>query len=295
MSSDTLLREVDEELRKDRVRKLWRQTGPWVIGAAVAVVLGVAGYEGWNWWTKSQSAGDSDQFYAAAELAEGEDLAGAKAAFDQVIAEGGGYAVLSQFREAALLAQQGDVDGAVAAYDAVATASSDSNLRGLALVLGASLLVDRGDVAGVEQRVNGELTDTSPMRNAAREVLGLTQYKAGQLDEALASLEAILNDPNASQDLRGRIQLYVMQLQAEGARSATPPVDEAAEAEGSAEAATSDAVLASSAEPVASTEASAAVDASTELAVTPPASTEPPTAPSSAAVSSAVDASSVAP
>ena len=48
MSSDTLIREVDEELRSDRVRKLWRQLGPWVIGGAVAVVLGVAAYQIWT-------------------------------------------------------------------------------------------------------------------------------------------------------------------------------------------------------------------------------------------------------
>ncbi len=56
MSNDTLIREVDEELRRDRMRKLWRQGGPWVIAAAVAVVLVVAGYEGWTWWQKTQAA-----------------------------------------------------------------------------------------------------------------------------------------------------------------------------------------------------------------------------------------------
>ena len=40
MSSDTLIREVDEELRRDRMRKFWRQFGPWVIVGAVAVVFG---------------------------------------------------------------------------------------------------------------------------------------------------------------------------------------------------------------------------------------------------------------
>src|ERR1700754_4629574 len=106
MSSDTLIREVDEELRRDRMRKLWRQTGPWIIAGAVAVVLGVAGYEGWTWWQKTQAATSSDQFYAATAVAAGKDPDAGKKALDDMIAKGsGGYPMLAQFREAALLAQ----------------------------------------------------------------------------------------------------------------------------------------------------------------------------------------------
>ena len=188
MSNDTLIREVDEELRRDRMRKLWRQGGPWVIAAAVAVVLGVAGYEGWMWYTKNQAARSSDQFYAATKIADGTDVAGAKKALDDVIAQGsGGYPMLAQFREASLLATQGKTDEAVAAYDTLSSSLTNTHLRELALVLGASLLIDKGDVSAVEQRVGGSLTPASPMRNAAREVMGLAQYKAGKLDDAMST------------------------------------------------------------------------------------------------------------
>src|SRR5262245_47582486 len=111
MSNDTLIREVDEELQRDRMRKLWRQLGPFVIGGAVLIVLGVAGYEGWTWWRKSQTARSSDQFYAAVKVADGTDLDAAKKSLDEVIAQGSGsYPMLAQFREAALLSQQGKID-----------------------------------------------------------------------------------------------------------------------------------------------------------------------------------------
>ena len=272
MSSDTLIREVDEELRRDRLRKLWRQAGPFVIGAAILVVLLVAGYEGWTWWQKTQSAKSSDQFYAAAELADGKDLAAAQKALDEVIAQGsGGYPTLAKFREAALLSQNGKTDEAIAAYDAISTAESSTHLREMALVLAANLLVDKGDPAAAEQRVMGLIQPQSPLRNAAREVLGLTQYKAGQLDAALANFQAIIDDPLVANDLRNRIQIYVIQLFAEGAKAeAAPPADTAPADVSSAP--------------------STAVDASTELDVTPPVDAS---APSSA--SSAPDTSSSAP
>jgi hypothetical protein len=227
MSSDTLIREVDEELRRDRVRKLWRQTAPFVIGGAVLIVLVVAGYEGWTWWQKSQSAKSSDQFYAAATVADGTDLAAAKTALDAVIAQGsGGYPMLAQFREAALLSQQGKTAEAVAAYDNLGNSLNNTHLRELALILAGNELIDGGDVNAVQQRVGGSINPSSPLRNAAREVLGLAQYKAGKLDDAMKSFTDVINDPLATSDTRSRVQIYTLQLLAEGAKPIAPPVDE---------------------------------------------------------------------
>jgi hypothetical protein len=283
MSSDTLLREVDEELRRDRVRKLWRQAGPWVIGGAVAVVLVVAGYEGWTWWQKSQSAKSSDQFYSATELADGTDLEGARKALDEVIAgTSGGYPDLARFREAALLAQQGKTDEAVAAYDGLSTSLTNPHFRELALVLAGMLLIDKGDVSAVQQRVGGSLTAQSPMRNAAREVMGLVQYKAGKLQDAMQSFQAIVDDPLTAQDVRQRIQLYQIQLVAEGAQPIVSSSEAAPDVSASAPADASSVAV--------SSEASAALDASTELDVTPPVDAS---AASSAAVSSATSSAEV--
>jgi hypothetical protein len=250
-----------------------------VIGGAVAVVLVVAGYEGWTWWQKSQSATSSDQFFAATELADGTDLEAAKKALDDVIAQGtGGYPDLARFREAALLAQQGKTNEAVATYDGLATSMTNTHFRELALVLAGMLLIDRGDVEAVQQRVGGSLTPSSPMRNAAREVMGLTQYKAGRLQDAMASFQAVVDDPLASQDLRSRIQLYMIQLVAEGAQPIVASSEAAPDATSSAAADVSASAPA---------EASTAVDASTELDVAPPVE--------ASAASSAPEASSSAP
>jgi hypothetical protein len=227
-ANDTIFREVDEELRGDRMRAFWRRFGPYVIGAAVAVVVVVAANEGWTWWQNSNAARASDQFYAALEKAETGDVAGAHAALNDVIAHGaGGYPTLARFRQASLLVQDGKRDEAIAAYDALATSESNPRLREMALVLAGFLAVDQGNVAAVEQRVGSLAAAESPMRNAAREAIGLTQYKAGDLNAALATLEQVLNDPMVSNEARNRVQVYVAQLIALGA---TGPDDAAAEA-----------------------------------------------------------------
>ena len=100
-------------------------------------------------------------------------------------------------------------------------------IKALALVFAANLFVDRGDVAAVEQRVQALASADNALRNAARETIGLTQFKAGNLDAAVVTLNEILNDPLTNQEMAGRIQVYVAQLVAMGAKD---PAAEAAAA-----------------------------------------------------------------
>lgn len=273
MSQDNIFREVDDELRSDRMRNLWRRFGPYVIGAAIAVVLLVAVNEGWSWWQKSNAARASDEFYAALDLKDGGDLAGAQAALEKIIASGnGGYAQIARFSEAGLLIKQGKTAEAVAVYDALGATEGNARLRELALILAANTLVDGGDVAAVQQRVGALATTDNPMRNAAREAVGLTQYKAGQLEEARLNFEAVLVDPLASTDMRRRMQVYLGQLAAEGV---VPPVIEPApEAAPAADAAPA-------AEPAATTDAAPAVEATPAAPTAAPAAEAAPETPAS--------------
>jgi len=146
-----------------------------------------------------------------------------------VIASGdGGYATLARFKQAGLLAKEGKAAEAIAAYDALATAESNPRIRELALLLAANLLVDSGDVAAVQSRIGGLLAPENGMRNAAREALGLAQYKAGDLDAARKTFEEITADPRASRGVVNRAQLYLAQLVSEGVVAPEAPADASA-------------------------------------------------------------------
>jgi hypothetical protein len=265
MAQDNIFREVDEELRSDRMRKLWRRFGPYVIGAAVAVVLIVAVNEGWTWYQHNNSAKSSDDFFAALALSDGGDIAGAQKALQTLTTNGSGaYPTLAKFRLASLLGKGGKTAEAVAAYDSIANTESNPRLRELALVLAAYQLVDGGDVSAVQTRVNGVIAADNPLRNAAREALGLTQYKAGKLEDARKTFPASLDDAQTPQDVRSRTQVYIAQLQSEGAAASATPAAPAINPEGPppattpAPAATAPAATPAPAAPAATTPAPAA-------------------------------------
>lgn len=228
MSQDNIFREVDEELRSDRMRALWRRFAPYVIGAAIGVVLVVAINEGWTWYHANNAAQSSDELYAAFEAIDGGDLPAAQTQLDALIANGSGsYPVLAQFRKAGVLVKEGAIADAVAAYDALANSQSNARLRELALVLGGTLMVDAGTLADVESRVGSIAAEGGPLRNAAREALGLAQYKAGDFAAAQASFEAVVNDPLAQSTTRNRMGYYLAQLLSQGAIAATPAAEPA--------------------------------------------------------------------
>jgi hypothetical protein len=229
MAQENLLREVDEELRRDRMRDLWRRYGPILIAAAVGVVLIVAVSEGWNWYQNSNSAGSSDKLYAALDAADGGDLAAAQTALDDLAATGTGqYPLLAQFKDAAIQAKQGNTAEAVSMYDNIVNTAPDQRVRELAMVLGAMILVDTGTQADVEGRVGSINTEDNPLRNSAREAIGLAQFKAGDLLGARTTFQAVIDDPLAPQQMVQRMQIYVAQLIAEGAQ--TPEEQAAIEA-----------------------------------------------------------------
>jgi hypothetical protein len=223
MSDENVFREVDEELRRERMRALWRRFGPWLIAAAFGVVLIVAINEGWAWLQQSNTARASDQFYAALDLADGGDTAGAQAALNTTIAEGApGYQLLARFKQASLLVADMPAE-AVAAYDAIAASQSNQGVRDLALLLAGNILVDTGSLADVQARVGGLTVPENPLRNAAREALGLAQFKAGDVEAARATLGLVSADPLAAPDVVRRINLYLSQFDAVADITLPPP------------------------------------------------------------------------
>lgn len=218
MSEETIFSEINEELRSERMKNLWRQYGPWVIGVAVLIVVGVGANEGWRWYQSSVAENSSESFYSAFESFDDGDLAAAQESLNETISTGSGqYPDLAHFAQAALLAENGETEAALAAYDSLSTTLSNQDLRDLANLFAASLMVDGADVNAVQSRLVALLGADHPLRNAARELLALTQYAAGDGAAAYQTFEQIEADPATATDLLQRVDLFKAQLLSEGA------------------------------------------------------------------------------
>jgi hypothetical protein len=200
--------EVEEDYRAERMKRLLARYAGLLTGAALLVVLGVAGLQGWHWW-QDRAAAQAAVAYLAAGRSAAEPGADAKAVaerFAGIAAEApSGYRMLSRLRAAALLAEAGDKPGALALWDAVAADDAvDPLYRDLATVMWGLHSLDAGDPAAVEARLAPLAAGTGPWRASAAEILALAALKRGETDAARRGLAALAADDTAPQGVRDR-------------------------------------------------------------------------------------------
>ncbi|MEP1209172.1 MAG: tetratricopeptide repeat protein [Rhizobiaceae bacterium] len=218
MSDDSFIREVDEELRTERFQDFWNKYGKLAIAIAVAIVLATAGYRFYDYYTSKQAADAGDAFMAAVNLAQEGKQDEALAAFEKLEDQGSvTYQSLAQMRGASELAKSGNVEEAVKKFDAIsANASVDDNLRSIARIRAAMLLVDTGSVSDVESRVSPLSAPGAPYRASAREALGLAYYKAGDLENAFKQFNSLVDDGETPQALSQRTRIMMDLIASKG-------------------------------------------------------------------------------
>ncbi len=215
MSEESLFREVDEEVRREQIGKIWQRYGNVFIGVSIGIVLAVAGIKGWQYWERTQAERAGAKYYTAISLEDDKKTAAALSAFE-TIAKGahGGYAILARFRVAAALSGEGKQDAAVKAYDALAADSSlDQALRDVARVRAAYLLVDKASPSELSKRLSGLDAATSPWRDAVNEIVALASYRTGDYADADRRMNEVMLDPHLSGAARQRARLFLQVLQ----------------------------------------------------------------------------------
>ena len=203
-----IFQEVDEEVRREQLKKLWERYGTYFIAACIVIVIGVGAWRGYEWWQLKQAAQSGAAFEQAVKLAESGKHQEAAAAFTKLSADATpGYRVLARLREAAELATT-DRKTAVAAYDAIAADSHAGQIvRDLAAVRAGFLLVDTAPYSEILQRLEPATAADRAFRHSAREILALSAWKTGDMSAARRWTEMIMGDPQTPPGPRSRAEM----------------------------------------------------------------------------------------
>jgi hypothetical protein len=205
-----IFQEVDEEVRREKLAQLWERYGNLIVAAALAVVLAVAGWRGYEYWDSQKAAESGAAFEAAIALAGDGKQAEAQAAFAKIANEGSsGYRVLARFREAAELAKT-DGAAAVKVYDALAADSGIGRpLQDLATVRASLILVDTATLADLTARLEPLTAKDRPFRHSARELLALGAWRTGDSAAAKKWFDLISTDVETPSGTRQRIEVLM--------------------------------------------------------------------------------------
>lgn len=227
-TQEALFREVDEDLRHEQLARLWKKYGGVVIALALALVVGVAGYQGWQAWERSARQDEAARYTAAMRLLEQNQTQPAAEALAALAAEGDtGYGTVAALRRAALLADQGDEAAAAEAYGAVADdGAADPAFRDLARVLAVLHRMQAPAEAAQPDALIAELqplTDpANPFRFSALELTAALALKQGDEARARDIYKSLAGDANAPQGLRSRARTMLAALGGDADAAAAP-------------------------------------------------------------------------
>ncbi len=209
-----IFREVDEEVRKEKATDLWRRYGSVVIAIGVLIILGVAGFKGWNFYQAREHEKLSDAYAAAMSLAEAGESTEALNALAALAEPGGdGYSLLAAMERARLFAEAGDVEAASAIWDEVAASeAAGPGFRGIATLLSVLHQLDSGDAEALRARLEPLASEGNSFRPGALELMAALALRDGRKAEAAELYRAIADDLSAPSGLRARAAQMLMAL-----------------------------------------------------------------------------------
>lgn len=209
-----IFQEVDEDLRRDSLLKLWKQYQKYAIGLAVLVVAATAGVNYWRYQDLQQRQAEGVRYAGALDLARGGKYSeGADALTTLAGSAHAGRALVARFEAAALRVRAGDEAGAIAAYDAIAKDGSvDDVYRGLATVLWGLHAIETVDPQTVTARLAPIANPENPWHPSAIEVTAAAHLKAGDRAAARGDYQKLADDLTAPRGLRARAAEMVAAL-----------------------------------------------------------------------------------
>ena len=211
-----LFDEVDEEVRRDQLKKLWDQYSIYIIAGMILIIASVGGWRGYQYLEAKKAAEAGAAFDKAVELSEANKHAEAEAAFADLVAKAPfGYRVLARLRMASEVANR-DPQAAAKMFDELAADRSvGAAEQDLARVRAAGLLLETSSYPDMLARLETATAPGATFRHTARELLALSAWRANDAAATRQWLDLFANDGETPPSLRSR---------AEALQALLPPV-----------------------------------------------------------------------
>lgn len=210
---DSFIDEVNEELKRDRLFALMRRYG-WI---AVLAVVAIVGFAAWNEWSRARATAQAQAFgdaiVAALEPEDSDARRAALAALQTAEGDAGRAGVLNLLLAAEAL-EAGDRPAALAALEAVARDGAlPQSHRHLATLKRVMAATEAEIPLAERQALIAPLTAPgAAFRPLALEQQAILTLESGDTQGALAALTALLDEPDLSPGLRGRVQQVIVIL-----------------------------------------------------------------------------------
>jgi hypothetical protein len=214
MSEGDIFREVEEDLRREQFIKAWDRYGAYIIAGAFVIIALAAGYNLQKWRASDRAAQGGDALTKAVSLLDaGKQDEGLKILNQLAVKGPGSYSTLAKLQLAAEGVRAKDKAAALKQYQAVADdASAEPAFRDFARVQMAALNLGSEPYDKLRADLDPLAKGNGPFRFSARELIGLSAFRAGKMDEAEKIFGALLTDSESPAQMRQRAEMMLSLL-----------------------------------------------------------------------------------
>jgi len=204
--SDSFIDEVSEEVRRDRLFKMFKKYA-WVLVLIVVAIVGGTAYNEWDKSTRQSEARLTGDLMSAAVAAKD------ASALQSLAGEHSASIFVLQLEQANLLIEAGDTTAALETLHAIANngdaAPVYSDLAWLKIVM-----LDGPNMGASEREIAYDrlTAANAPYRLLAQEQRAMQYVRDGDSEAAITELTAILDDPAVPSGLRSRAQQLLVAL-----------------------------------------------------------------------------------
>ena len=204
--SDTFVKEVDENLRRDRIRDFTRSNAVWLIGGLVLFLVLCGGLIFWHQHKTDDTQAQVEELAQVyASLDAGPSRTAASRLGDLADSDSKAVRAAALFGRAAVAVQQGDTKAAISQFGAIHDDDSlPAPYRDVALIRQTALQFDTLPPAEVVARLKPLATTDSPWFGSAGELTAIALLKEGKKTDAGQMFAAMARSKTVPDAIRSR-------------------------------------------------------------------------------------------
>lgn len=206
---EAFIKEVDEDLKNESMKKLWDKYGLYIILIVVVSLTLAVSFEGIKGWYVKKLEARSDTYAYALSM---QNLGKYQESIDNLdyisSHDYGIFSELAKLQKVNVLLDEGKKEEALTLLKAlVADSKLSPALRDAATIKYASYLLDNGSADEIKALLSGIADNTDNKWNpTAREMLALLALREGDNDTAKEIYGKLLNEENTPEALKNRIK-----------------------------------------------------------------------------------------
>lgn len=190
LQQDMLIREVQEEMQREKLRALWQKYRFLVIGFIAGVLLITISNELYHSWRQKVSLAESDSFEKATVLAYTGDSEQALQILKKLAQDGHtGYSALAHLKMAGIYLAQDQLPQALAALETVMNDQAASGLKEVATLAYVGHTIDTENPQKLQALLKPLLGNRSAFAGSAAELSAVLYLKQGDTQSAITVLK----------------------------------------------------------------------------------------------------------